>query len=112
MEFRVQLLIRTLLVYMIYLAFVPCSDSFPLSVHLASSSMQDEQEDPCGTPDDHCTPFCICACCGAVLDIPPVSVILDEPQSLPHLSTAQPHAPKNWNLGIYADGSWQPPKYT
>ncbi|WP_197494066.1 hypothetical protein [Lewinella sp. 4G2] len=87
---------------------IPVSQDAPAHVHAADP----EHEHPDSEHEDHCTPFCICACCGAVLDAPPTLLALEEePTPLPPKGSTQPRAVQNWNPGSYADGSWQPPRF-
>lgn len=100
--------------YILLLAFVPCQDNFSLIPNEAPASVHadnPEHEHPASEHEDHCTPFCICACCGAVLDAPPTLLTLEEDQHLPPKGSTQPKAVQNWNPGIFADGSWQPPRF-
>ncbi|MBC6995058.1 hypothetical protein QWY85_12040 [Neolewinella lacunae] len=110
-----RLLTRILSLYILLLAFVPCQDNFflisneaPAAVHAENP----EHEHPDSEHEDHCTPFCICACCGAVLDAPPTLLTLEEePTPLPPKGSTLPRAVQNWNPGSYANGSWQPPRF-
>lgn len=102
-------------VYLLILALIPCSDELAVISEAAPAHMHaqnSEHEHPDSDHEDHCTPFCICACCGAVLDAPPTLLTLEEePIPLPPKSSTQPRAVPNWTPGSYADGNWQPPRF-
>lgn len=110
-----RLLTQTLSLYIFLLAFIPCQDNFSLIPNEAPTSVHannPEHEHPDSEHEDHCTPFCICACCGAVLDAPPELFALEEEAlPLPPKGNTQPQAIKHWSPGIFADSSWQPPKF-
>lgn len=109
-----RLLTQTLSLYIFLLAFIPCQDNFSLIPNEAPASVHADhpEHDPQDSEhEDHCTPFCICACCGAVLDAPPTLLTLEEAQPLPPKGNTQPQAIKHWNPGIFADSSWQPPRF-
>jgi hypothetical protein len=100
--------------YIILLAFVPCQDNFSLVPNEAPASahaQDSEHEHPASDHEDHCTPFCICACCGAVIDAPPTLFTLAEAQPLPPKGSTQPNATQNLNPGLFAKDSWQPPRF-
>ncbi|TXF89275.1 hypothetical protein FUA23_11025 [Neolewinella aurantiaca] len=102
-------------VYLMALALVPCQDEYaivapnaPASVHAANS---EHEHDDDSEHQDHCTPFCICACCGAVLDAPPTLLTMAEGEPLPPKGNTQPTSVPNLNPGIFASASWQPPRF-
>lgn len=112
--FKVRLLTQIFSLYVILLALVPCQDNFSLVPNDAPAYVHaedPEHEHPTPEHEDHCTPFCICACCGAVLDAPPKLFILEEVLPLPPKGSTQPNAVQNWNSGIFTNDSWEPPKY-
>ncbi|NJC28340.1 DUF6660 family protein [Neolewinella antarctica] len=99
--------------YVLLLAFVPCQDNFSLVANGAAGSVHAEHPDhdhPESDHEDHCTPFCICACCGAVLDAPPALLAFTVTQPLPPKGSTQPTTTQNWNPGTFAASSWQPPR--
>jgi hypothetical protein len=98
--------------YLIVLAFMPCEDlviSALSSNVLGRDHVNDEMPD--SDHEDHCTPFCICACCGIVLDAPPPILTIEERESLPPNGSSQPEAFQNWNSGFLGYENWQPPKF-
>lgn len=99
--------------YITFLGLLPCQDSLafvsndtPASVHVETSDHEHRDSED----EDDCTPFCICACCGAILDVPPTLLSLAEVVPLPPTGATKPDFSHSWNPGIFVDGSWQPPR--
>ncbi|SEQ57099.1 hypothetical protein [Neolewinella agarilytica] len=102
-------------VYLMALALVPCQDEYalvapdaPAAVHAANSEHEHHDD---SEHQDHCTPFCICACCGAFLDSPTEllpQIVAALP--LPPAGTTQPAYSPTWKPLQYASGNWQPPR--
>ncbi len=58
--------------YLAILSFVPCNDGLiectgPFE---SNTEIQSNEHDHSDHADDHCTPFCICVCCGSIISLP------------------------------------------
>ena len=101
----------TILLFALYLtalAVVPCQDSgLPQSAPDATEAHHDHDEDQHA---DHCTPFCICACCSATLNAPPEHLARITLPASPTLTTVAPRFVPAWNPNSTAPSFWQPPR--
>lgn len=50
--------------YMLVLAVMPCSDIEDFHTSVSKSSISPSKHSDDESKTDHCSPFCICACCG------------------------------------------------
>ena len=74
----------TLATYLTLLACLPCADAAVMLEHERVTLAEDGHDHPDGA--DHCSPLCLCACCGVVSVAPPA------PLSLPTEATLVPEA--------------------
>lgn len=91
--------------YITILAFKPCVDESVGESGKVSSIAHDES----GHTGDLCSPFCICACCGAyILNYAPLSVFeCKNVQS--RISTSEPYYESVF-FSRYIGSIWQPPQ--
>jgi len=100
---------------MMSLAILPCSEVinvclFDISqTDLAEMQNQMPDDDHCGDSHDHCSPFCICDCCGASMlkmDLPIDSTVkLIPPTTAPSIFRTLVSNPEPGDI-------WQPPKFS
>ncbi len=104
---RIDLLLLALLFST--LAFTPCADMHAESVAAEVGHFDDNaSDDPCENTD-HCTPFCVCSCCGAL------SVQLVAPVQLElYVSLPKPRQRAMFEPNIIGSNfpakAWQPPR--
>ncbi len=97
-----------LLVYFSALFLVPCSDGLNLCGEPAASAGQAEH-DHSEDSDDHCTPFCQCACCGVSVTIFHLYVPgLEAPVT--YFSPARMARRDFPFFSAYSGSIWQPPR--
>ena len=101
--------------YLFSLALVPCGDNgvvvlasdAPTVMHQVNPDHQHQDSEH----QDHCTLFCVCACCSAVVGTPPASLDLyAEIVPLPPAGKTVPTFTRHWTPQLAADGTWQPPR--
>lgn len=98
---------RILLIYLVTLFGVPCSDAAVVHVETpeVSHAVSHNHES-----EDHCSPFCACACCGVTIailkiNLPTFNVPLQE-------FGADKQLAKNYiTVSNYYGSIWQPPKF-
>jgi len=96
---------RLLVVYILALLFMPCSDNCGTKQHQTSSTYgaaQDHHQEE----NDQCSPFCFCTCCATSITIvafPNLNIVLQ--QTIEKSSTLTPTFVSEVNSSI-----WQPPK--
>lgn len=102
-----------LAIYMMAVFLMPCTDMYEKesfqnhnhSEELAHKASHDHQEKP-----DMCSPFCLCACCGAVSGI----VLQWNTYSFGKIKTFELSKPEAYYKSIftpsYLGEIWQPPK--
>ncbi len=103
----VRALVLILTVYLAALSLFGCQD-YEILLATSGNEVNDRQPEP--EHQDHCTPFCICACCGAVLDAPPVAPTLTERDPRPPSGKTAPVYTPSWAPGLYAGDEWHPPQ--
>lgn len=58
-------------IYFLALSLMPCSDVHEMnaleSAEFASLAANEHSDCPHETGNDHCSPFCICSCCGQII---------------------------------------------
>ena len=95
-------------IYLLLLALLPCGDRLECNdSDSRSTSISETQHDEHQHETEICSPFCICACCGQLVNIPSttsflVKAILTKTQLQPS------HREKFLTEPYYA--IWQPPK--
>lgn len=98
-----------LLIYILGLLAVPCSDVYNSCV--ASNSVQKElTHNHSDDNDDHCTPFCQCSCCSVSV----VKFNFKMPEfNLPqHIISVKNAVIKDCQvISSYSGSIWQPPKF-
>ena len=65
-------------IFILTMALMPCDDAIEYTIFQNESLIQFENhshDHPQGEADG-CTPFCICTCCGASVDIPSVTELI------------------------------------
>jgi hypothetical protein len=107
---NVRALLLILNAYLTTLSLVGCQDYGPSPAFSATEVSDSHQQPEPEEHQDHCTPFCICACCGAVLDAPPIAPKLTERDPLPPPGKTAPAYTTSWSPGLYAGDDWQPPR--
>ena len=101
--------------YLLSLAAVPCGDNG--MVMLASDApallheINPDHEHQVPEHQDHCTLFCVCACCSAVVGTPPAPVDLYvDNSSLPPTGKTVPFFNRHWSPSLSGNATWQPPR--
>ena len=101
---RISLILLAL--YLVVLSCIPCSDK--ATVCSADSTCTETTADcPDNTTDEHCSPFCACACCGCqVCDLAMVS------NTIFAIDFSQKPSPIYQNIFTkdFVAAIWQPPK--
>lgn len=110
MQMRWSLIIGA--VYLLGLSLVPCSDTFNRCeerVPVAENAPYEEHSHS-NDADDHCSPFCYCACCSISLNLYHFnSFTVQEPLSLSYLEE-KVIWPYSDFRSSYFGSIWQPPK--
>ncbi|HMS66525.1 MAG: hypothetical protein IPL23_27325 [Saprospiraceae bacterium] len=59
-------------IYILVLSIVPCTDGigYYIDYELPQQPMDQQSHDHSNQNQDHCSPFCICACCSSLVIIP------------------------------------------
>ena len=101
-------------VYLFGMALIPCQDEQPViafdaPVELHEANAEHDHND--AGHQDHCTPFCVCACCSAVADAPPTLYqVAEEQQPLPPRGITQPSFVRDWNPTDLGGPNGHPPR--
>lgn len=99
-----------LMVYVMVLTFIPCSDRMTEShTHLHSGTEQSSHQEHHDCSKDSCTPFCTCSCCGISLTVANFHVFnLEKPiESYANIDLTEKEYPLVSND---QENIWQPPQ--
>ncbi|WP_312697803.1 DUF6660 family protein [Sphingobacterium mizutaii] len=99
-----------LMVYVMVLTFIPCSDRMTEShTHLHSGTEQSSHQEQHDCSKDSCTPFCTCSCCGISLTVANFHVFnLEKPiESYANIDLTEKEYPLVSND---QENIWQPPQ--
>ena len=95
--------------YLAALACFPCQDlAVVTSDQPAVALAQDRQDSP--DHSDHCTALCVCACCGVLVDTPPVTAALVAALPLPPAGKTRPARIPGWKFIEAPGAEAQPPR--
>lgn len=84
-----------------------CTDGISiLETDIATEISQNHSDENSTEHEDHCTPFCICACCGTIVFVNFDSE--EDNNSIDLSSTYEFYYPSNYSF-TYNDGVWHPP---
>lgn len=86
---------------------MPCADGMPQNVTGNDTEiMASEHEHNHSEHKDHCTPFCVCACCGTMVAMPSAQPIL-----VPSMRIVTEYCfYYSFNYSFeYKEGVWHPP---
>ena len=93
--------------YLTLLACLPCADAAVMLEHERVTLAEDGHDHPDGA--DHCSPLCLCACCGVVSVAPPAPLSLPTEATLvPEAATPTAVTPDLVSVSAPPDG--QPPR--
>lgn len=102
---------KILLVYIVALLAVPCSDVYNSCAVTSNSQFQEASHSHNEDSDDHCTPFCQCACCS--VSVVKVQFKLPDFNIPPQIFTAKKVAIRDCQfISRYSGNIWEPPKFT
>ena len=102
-----RLLCLILAAYLTLLACLPCADAAVMLEHERVTLAEDGHDHPDGA--DHCSPLCLCACCGVVSVAPPAPLSL-QMEAAPTAQAITPVAVTRALLSVSAPPDGQPPR--
>jgi len=105
-----RIFVFILSLYITALSIAPCTDGLPQSSNHSDIevSITEHDHDHSGHQDD-CTPFCACACCGSIVTIPTVQLMVE---ANVEISTDYLfHYTFNYSFD-YSEGVWHPPSHS
>ena len=102
-----RLLAFILCIYITALSVVPCTDGMPQTSNPSDTEISAAEHDHNHSDhQDHCTPFCVCACCGSIVTLPTVQDLVENKVAI----STDYLFHYNFDYSFdYNEGVWHPP---
>ncbi len=100
-------------IFITVLTAMPCTDAEPCShKHNKIEQSNDNQHGDHDDESEHCTPFCVCACCGSLHVIIPMQLFQVYYKLMPNQLMSKIYLTpyKSIFKSVYEHSFWQPPK--
>lgn len=89
---------------------MPCTDREECSIVKSTKTEQSHNHDRHSHENEHCTPFCICSCCGISTVIQVIPNFVFTPHQFSEITTKEVSHYKFVYTQNYYAPIWQPPK--